>query len=263
MSMPDNISNILLYNDKMAKSVSDKLFFTNKIYDFNQVVDFGCADGSLIKEIYQKTNGVELIGYDISKNMLEIARKENSMANYFNEWDDIKVRPNSLLNLSSVIHEVYSYSKANEIRRFWSRVFNSGFKYIVIRDMFVSKKTLVKTDVEDEKKVRKISNKYILKSFESRNGSIKVLRNFIHYLLKYSYTDNWKRENNENYLPLFYEDLLSIIPESFDVLYQDNFVLPYLQDKIVKDFDVVLNEFTHMKLILRKKQTMLSSPVLL
>ncbi|MGA1049083.1 MAG: hypothetical protein ACO3UU_13830, partial [Minisyncoccia bacterium] len=39
-------------------------------------------------------------------------------------------------------------------------------------------------------------------SFEKVWGSIfKDYRNFIHFLLKYRYTDNWEREVNENYLP--------------------------------------------------------------
>lgn len=262
MSMPDNISNTSLYNERMAKTITDKLFFMSKIYDFNQIVDFGCANGSLLKEYYDIAKGVELIGYDISDKMLTIARKENPCADYFNKWDDIKIRPNSLLNLSSVIHEVYSYSSTTDIRTFWNRVFNSGFKYIVIRDMFVSKQTLKKTDEEDEKKVRKYAD-YTLKSFEKRHGSIKVLKNFIHYLLKYSYTDNWKRENGEDYLPLFYETLLSVIPHNYEIVFKENFTLPYLKDKVSKDFGVHLNEHTHMKLILRKKRTLLLSPVFL
>ena len=262
MAMPDSISNTSLYNERMAKTIVDKLFFMSKVYDFNQLVDFGCADGSLLREYYKIVKGIDLIGYDISDKMLTIARKENPYADYFDKWDDVKIRPNSLLNISSVIHEVYTYSSVLDIRKFWGIVFNSGFKYIVIRDMFVSKQTLKKTDEEDEKKVRKYAD-YTLKSFEKRHGSIKVLKNFIHYLLKYSYTDNWKRENGEDYLPLFYETLLSVIPHNYEIVFKENFTLPYLKDKVSKDFGVHLNEHTHMKLILRKKRTLLLSPVFL
>jgi hypothetical protein len=126
--------------------------------------------------------------------------------------------------------------------------------------MFVSEATLTQTYSKDEEKVRSLSDKKTLGSFEHRNGSIKVLRNFIHYLLKYSYVDNWERENNENYLPLFYEDLITIIPDWYTITFRDNFTLPFLKDKVKKDFDVDLKEKTHMKLILKRKQMLLTSP---
>lgn len=44
-----------------------------------------------------------------------------------------------LLNLSSVIHEVYSYSHSSVIKKFWEKqVFGGSFKYITIRDMIPS-----------------------------------------------------------------------------------------------------------------------------
>lgn len=260
MSMPNNISNISQYNDRMSKSITDKLFFTKKVYDFDQIIDFGCADGSVLRELHESINNVELIGYDISTTMLNIAKEKNPIAKYFDKWEDIKIKPESLLNLSSVFHEIYAYSTIDEIRNFWRLLFNSNFKYIVIRDMFVSEETLTQTYSKDEEKVRSLSDKKTLGSFEHRNGSIKVLRNFIHYLLKYSYVDNWERENNENYLPLFYEDLITIIPDWYTITFRDNFTLPFLKDKVKKDFDVDLKEKTHMKLILKRKQMLLTSP---
>ncbi len=49
------------------------------------------------------------------------------------------------------------------------------------------------------KKLRKKANLNQLYSFEKRSGSINNnYRNFIHFLLKYKYTDNWDREVNED-----------------------------------------------------------------
>ena len=45
----EQINNIDVYTAGMQKSLSDKLFFVDKVDDISRIVDFGCADGSLLR----------------------------------------------------------------------------------------------------------------------------------------------------------------------------------------------------------------------
>lgn len=47
----EQINNIDVYTSGMQKSLADKLFFVDKVDDIDTVIDFGCADGSLLREI--------------------------------------------------------------------------------------------------------------------------------------------------------------------------------------------------------------------
>lgn len=47
----NQISDINTYTSRMSKSCDDKLFFMNKISGVKNIVDFGCADGTLIREM--------------------------------------------------------------------------------------------------------------------------------------------------------------------------------------------------------------------
>ena len=68
------INNYDVYNKRMDKSFQDKLFFLDKIKDsVEAVVDFGCADGALIRHLseFEFTN-IKLVGYD--SNILSVIR---------------------------------------------------------------------------------------------------------------------------------------------------------------------------------------------
>lgn len=138
----ENISNYETYNSGMNKSYLDKIFFLDKIEGVESILDFGCASGDILKHIHEIDKDLKLYGYDNDKNMIEMANdKYSNFAIFESNFEKAVTYLNpetSLLNLSSVIHEVYSYGKLNDVRQFWSRVFNTGFQYISIRDLSVS-----------------------------------------------------------------------------------------------------------------------------
>lgn len=68
------IANLKVYNDNMRKSLLDKAYFLSFV-DSDTFIDFGCADGSLLKHIHEMFPDKKLIGYDISPEMLQIAEK--------------------------------------------------------------------------------------------------------------------------------------------------------------------------------------------
>lgn len=257
------ISNYEIYADSMEKSMDDKLFFVDKI-DFDVIVDFGCANGVFLSKLKNIKPDVKLIGYDLDKVMLQKSRTilgEDALLT--TSWEEvIKELENynkPLLNLSSVIHEVYSYSHSSVIKRFWEQqVFGGNFKWITIRDMIPSTnihKNKIDNFRQDARKVRKKANKVYLNDFEKRWGAIDDnYRTFCHFLLKYRYIENWDREVKENYLPVSLETLKSKIPSSYNINYEKDFIVPFISDKVFKDFGVRLTHSTHAKIILENKR---------
>ena len=254
------ISNYDEYNKGMEKSIDDKLFFISKL-DFDVIVDFGCANGVFLSKLKGIKPNVKIIGYDLDDSMLEKASSILSKdALLTSSWDEVVAELQNynspLLNLSSVIHEVYSYSHSSVIKKFWEKqVFGGSFKYITIRDMIPSveiHKNEISKFRQDVEKVEKLADSHYLQSFEDRWGTIdNNYRTFVHFLLKYRYTDNWDREVNENYLPVSLETVKKKIPSSYSIVYEKNFILNFIQEQVKKDFDVEITHSTHTKLILK------------
>ena len=256
------ISNYDRYIEEMEKSMSDKLFFIDKI-DFDVIVDFGCADGTFLSKLQKIKPNAKIIGYDLDDEMLKKASdKLGKKALLTSNWSDVIIEVskyrNPLLNLSSVIHEVYSYSHANVIKKFWeSQVFGGDFKWITIRDMIPSVE-MHRNEIDkfrkDVKKVKEKTDIRYLNSFEDRWGIIDDnYRTFVHFLLKYKYTDNWNREVNENYLPVTLETLKKKIPSNYKIIYEDAFILPFIQEQVKKDFDINISHSTHTKMIIKNE----------
>ena len=248
----------------MAKSMVDKLFFIDHI-DAGLIVDFGCADGTMLSFIKELRPDIQLYGYDVSDEMVEIARQNTSGLNsppfFSSDWDKIKSiveyqSSNGIttaITLSSVIHEVYSYGDDKSVKEFWDNLFNTGFDYIIIRDMLLSKKTHHESEAKDVEKIYNSNDPHI-KEFESIWGKISDYKNLLHYLLKYRYNKNWFRELRENYLPITLEDMLSKIPtETYSYDFYDHYILPFIGRSVKKEFGITLKEPTHIKLILKKK----------
>ena len=246
------ISNISEYISKMNKGLADKLFFFNKI-NIDTLVDFGCADGSLLKEIHKMKPDLKLIGYDIDEDMINISKEQYPDINFSSSWDEViqNIDNNASILLSSVIHEVYSYGTSIEIRHFWNKqVFNNKFKYVIIRDMIPST-SFDKMNLIDIKKIREKSDPKYLQDFESKWGDISInFRVLLHWLLKYKYINNWNRESKENYLPVTLETLKKKIPSNWKIIYENHYTYEYIKNQIKQDFDIDLQENTHLQMII-------------
>lgn len=262
----DEIPNIEVYNSAMSKSLIDKIFFIAHV-DADIFIDFGCANGELMKFLAKLFPVKEFIGYDISQEMINLAMKNcNDIKNvsFTTEWFNIEFfikNKKSCLILSSVIHEVYSYGDKDSVKLFWGRVFNSNFDYIVIRDMFYNEYFdecgYIQLDyIKSIRSNKKYENH--LKEFEEIYGKISNTnkRQFVHFLLKYFYEDNWEREVKENYLPLTDNDLYTLIEyqnNRYKISYLNYYALPYLKHKFKNDFGIDFDIATHMQIILEKR----------
>lgn len=256
------IADRTLYNDSMAKSLLDKAFFMDKLDDsITTIVDYGCADGTLILFLAKMFPTTYFIGYDLDVTMLKKAvakLNEEHLDNvtFYSEFEEVVADEHVIngvaaLNMSSVIHEVYSYSSENSIRHFWHQVNYGGFKYLIIRDMCLDSTAHRAAMPSDILKIKAhFYDIERLAQFEAIHGSIADNYNLIHFLLKYRYQVNWEREVNENYLPLTVATLMQFIDtDKYELTYIDHYVLPYIANIVKEDFDITIKDNTHLKLI--------------
>lgn len=248
------IQNYEVYTARMQKSVYDKMFFVDKIFNENidTFIDFGCADAELMRHLRVFMPEVRFIGYDIDDNMIAKARQNAPWAEFYSNWDDIKVDPaHTIINLSSIIHEIYSYCSPMDIETFWSWICNTGFAYITIRDMFPIPST----------PCSKIYREYIIKAgyeselmdFEKHWGLVKNTKNLIHFLLKYKYKENWDREVKENYIPISINTLMERF-DTYTVIYNKFEPLPYIVNQVQRDIGIDISSIpTHLHLILKRR----------
>jgi len=256
--MPVEINDKEVYDMRM--SLLDKAFFMSYC-DTDYYVDFGCGHGSLMRFLSVMFPEKNFLGFDnITQANRDWVRDHGNIqvTTCFNEvrgyLADVEPRRTSTFIASSVIHEVYSYSTFEEIEQFWGRVFKPQHNYVAIRDFSVARlEANVPTPDSVQKKIRDKANPDHLASFEKQWGKIDHNKQAIHFLLKYDYGNNWERELYENYLPLSTEGLLAKIPTDYEIVYKDHYVLPYLKDKVLKDFGLTLTTPTHIKLVLKKK----------
>ena len=183
---------------------------------------------------------------------------------FTNDWNEVEKELLSyteykVLILSSVIHEVYSYGTEESVRVFWDRVIHSGFHYICVRDMMYSEDMDRQTNPLTShryglEKLTKAPLNTCLKEFEEKWGSINNNKNLIHFLLKYRWQINWERELNENYFPIEFHLFLSKFESMYNQTYLERFRVPFLEDCWKKDFDITVNDYTHIKAIFERKK---------
>jgi len=260
-SIKMNSNQFKLYNERLEKSLYDKLFFMKHIFDFDLFVDFGCANGSLIKAVLPY-HDADYFGYDLSEDMVSAARNNVSEAQFTSDWSVIEKRVKeckgkSVLNLSSIIHEVYSYGDESDIKTFWDRVLNSGFDYISIRDMTMTKEDFAKPEPKDWEEIKEVlyhteNGKEKIEMFEDVWGPILCHGEFVHLMMKWNYWNNYKREVNEEYLVTTGEIMGHINRSDYNIKYKKAFVLEYLRDYVKDLTDVTITTPTHIKLILVK-----------
>lgn len=277
MKIGIDIKDITSYTENMSKGLDDKLFFLNRI-KFNDdkdyiFVDFGCADGVLINALYEilESKGIKAyyVGYDISDEMISLAKSKcnfsRDCATFTSDWSEVEKiikgkNVVSILILSSVVHEVYSYARPDhdDIGDFWKHVRNSGFKYICVRDMMCSQDINRETNKDLYIKFSTnldVNKDKMMCDFEKRWGSTeKNNKNFVHFLLKYRWKINWDREVNENYFPLYIYEFTERFNDKYNMTYFERFRVPYLDKCIKEDFNIELEDYTHVKMIFEAKK---------
>jgi len=269
MTTETPINDLSIYLERMGRSVFDKLFAFDVGADV--YVDFGCADGMLVKLVARLFPENTYIGYDKDPRMIEEARREGGADNlsFTHCWDEVRVAIEearrkkkdfkSCVLLFSVIHEVYSYDRET-VLGFWNRIFGQEdhspiqFDYVVIRDMAVSKTASRPSDPITVARVRQLADKQQLADWEGQWGSISENWSLTHFLLTYHYEENWERELRENYLPVSVEDILHLFPFRYFPSFVSHYSLPFIRRKVREDFGLDFQEPTHLKVVMERRE---------
>ena len=258
---PEPIQNLQTYNARMSESLWDKAFFADKIPGAKLIIDYGCADGSLMDFIQHNFPEFMTVGLDANEDMVRLARERGLSA--FTDCESVlaAVRdvPSSEIAVvfSSVFHEIFHYGyPLDKITAFLREL---SPQYIVVRDMMYNEFCLF-DGLAPHKAVVAVENKLPkkqIRDFERYFGPITNRKNLVHLLLKYRYTDNWERECQENYFSYDMFDLIQCVNNDgqYDSFWRASYVLPWVHHHIAQDFGIELeNVTTHCELILKKKQ---------
>ena len=283
MSEEKAIKDFDFYTSEMEKGMKDKLFFLNFLHkgSFN-FLDYGCANGKTLEAISlarnpkkERDNFDTFFGYDNSEEMIRLARLQwqgnSNKVKFESDWSKIPGSGQTVLILSSVLHEIYSYKSQEEIELFWKQIFDANPQYIVIRDMCWSR-DMDRKMTDDvyvplynyEMNYHFISNfaknstveKWQIDEFEDKWGPITNVKTFLHLLLKYRYVVNWERELRENYFALEDVELFKRIQNPmYNIIYMERFQLPTIEKFTkIKYGDNNINDNTHVKIILKRKE---------
>ena len=209
----------------MDKSIEDKLFFLNdsrlyNLLNYNIVIDYGCADGNLLRELQKINPQLTLIGFDIDKEMVKLAKEKSNDIEYFDNFNslsqyvsDIKTSNSSIaVVFSSIMHELFHYHSKITYYYFKQLASYIQSKYIIIRDMINPEYTdKLKYDQTDTDKLKeavvnvKTEDDNIKRALMELMGvygdNVEDDEAIAMMLLKYRYFTygNWERERVEDY----------------------------------------------------------------
>lgn len=257
------------YNNSLRQSLGtpgsrgSKLFFVDKLpmQQLGAVVDFGCADGSLLKALRHVVSPeCLLLGVDNDLGQLAAARATFVDGDgFYSSWDFVDPyltdgRRPSLLILSSVLHEVLS---TMELETFWAQVEARGFDYIAIRDMAVPTAYRYR---QTPKLWLKLADQRLraerIAEHEALYGSTLWLDSFVHLLLKYPYESDWKRELEEDYLPHATEELVTLLTSGpYAATHHAATATKHFKDRVMRDFGFCPSAITtHAEIILQHER---------
>lgn len=261
--MPD-IGNYAVYTDRMRRSMWDKAFFMDKVPGTELIIDFGCADGSLIRFLHELFPGMRYIGFDADPAMIRAAKRKRSENTWFFSDEEamlaqiraLAIDPMRIaINFSSVLHEIFHYDcDRTSITRLIAKV---NPRYLVVRDMMYHASDPDAAAPPDAvAHLQRVLPARQLESFEAEWGSISLRRNLVHLLLKYKYTENWERECAENYFSYTMDDLQALLDPSrkYAPILHYRYILPWFRYDAQNNLGIDPgNEFTtHFALILSR-----------
>lgn len=255
-----------IYTTEMSKSVWDKAFFMDKIPGVKCIIDFGCADGAMIRYLSPLFPDIMFVGYDISKELIDRARKTppfNANIIYFEDGPLAGVaalihfvlnsfKPKEIcINFSSVLHEVFSSTGGASNIKFLVEHLHP--RYITIRDMycdeyipFASEKQFL--DIWGPLPASKTME------FTDKFGKLNNWRDMTHLLMKLQWRDNgWEEEMKEDYYSWNIHDFLDFLDDKYIPSFECRYQLPYLSEYWKKKYNWYNPDIhTHAQFILRR-----------
>lgn len=267
------IHNQNLYLQRLTGALKEKLEVSKYIpLKAKNVLDVGCADGSVTIELAKMFPKMNFFGIDLKDSFIKRAifqAKKQRIKNISFEkiyLRDLLARAKryDAVIFISILHEFYSYGEgissvlkgladAHELLK------TNG--EIVIRDMIFyeyMKNTKFRVESIFNKILTKKDKQKYIKDFEKHFGPLETLYNLNHFLLKYFYKENWERECQENYVPVTfeqYEELFKLL--NMDLQFKDSYLVPFLKNKWKDDFKLTEDELKSLRstgfIVARKK----------
>lgn len=257
------IPNEALYLKRMAGPLGDKIRVARYIpKGAKNVLDVGSADGTItlaLAEIYPKIN---FLGIDLNANFVALANERAKKLGIKNArfeklyLRDLLARPGKFdaALFISVLHEFYTYGEGiSSVVKALADVHELLGKdgEIILRDMILreySKRTSFGVSGILRKILKKRGMAKLVRDFEKQCGKLSTICRLNHFLLKYMYKENWKRESRENYVPVTFEEYESIFKLlGMELQFEDSYLLPYIREKWTADFNLNSDEIFPLK----------------
>lgn len=217
-----NINDLAIYNERMRKSLYTKLWFIDKYLNWDSIdtiIDFGCADGSMIEALRFFFPTKKIVGIDINEDMRELTKNKTGCKVYesFEELEKEVALDRAFLVLSSVIHEVFTYCGDEAVKALVDTAYKC--KAVALREM-VKLHAYDESDclarMETRYKIINGSDAGLLSRLNEHesvwgridNVGIESANSFRKWLLSMNYIENWNRELHENYLPYTKDEYL-------------------------------------------------------
>ena len=255
------MNNIDLYNERMKKSFLDKLFFLDKV-ESNVFIDFGCADGNLIKIMSSLFPEKFYIGIDSNPKMEKLFKEslkdvpnvlfykniKEMVEGHFLRYVDPEFNKPCII-LSSVLHEI-----ADKKELFKEISSCEYIKTIVVRDMCFDIPDSHTSNMSKEfQGALEVLHPKIRAIYSETTGhnALKALE----MIFKQEYVGNAdEKELAEKYFSLSPLDFSDILDKDFHTVYSEFYLLHYWRELIKKkyNFDLQGNYTTHVKLILER-----------
>lgn len=244
-----------LYYERMQNALEEKLWFKYhlNLNDYDLIIDFGCADGTLLKAISKSTSAL-CLGYDKKLYKVENTEKINFTTSWSMVLGCLKSYRKTLVIFSSVLHEM----NHSEINSKFEDLLMYGINTIVIRDMHFESGSDFMTIFD--KKIFK-ENPYYEKIFkkklwwnESSGRELTWQKLWTEFLLKYPYVENFERESKEEYFSTPFIHIEEICNRAgLKTKFCLNYTNKFIQERVKKDLSITLEHKTHRLLILRKE----------
>ena len=257
----EEISNKQVYLERMSKPLQEKLRIARFIpTDAKNVLDVGCADGTVTLALADMFPEIEFVGIDLDKEFIEIARSRiGKRKNIKFESGFLRERlanPERFdcVTFCSVLHEFYSYGEGiSTVVKALADAHEILNKHgvLIIRDMILFE-YVKHADLSIQKIIKKIKKNEIFKhladDFERAQGELSNVKNVNHFLLKYMYGENWEREVKENYVPVSFEQYDEIFKLlGMKLQFTRMYTIPYLKSLWKEDFGLTDDELENFK----------------
>lgn len=235
-----------MYAQRMSAVAQEKAALLNHLPFESNVLDFGCANGSVAQAALQVRPDLNFVCHDLT--LYDDFPVHPRMRIYQNAADAMRFILScggpKFLFLSSVMHEVISHQGVRMLDNMftWAKRLDG----VVIRDMAYRAEDLLETASPPPA----LSGTHMLKEFEERWGEVNNAVSCAHLMLKSRYEDNWSSELEENYFAFSVEQLKDSVSKFFpNITVFEHEAPSFLDNDLRRRYGQGLSHPTHVKMI--------------